>query len=108
MGGPRIFSRIKTIAYDRRTKSAKSIGSERIGPRREILGLFRAKPVNRSTPKTPGILPESGGIGLGESECLVGSGVARGTVKATVSGDLRLSCNNSPTIGVTISPELLL
>ena len=35
-------------------------------PRRAILGLFPAWPVNRSVPKTPGILPSSGGIGRAE------------------------------------------
>ncbi len=53
-------------AYNLRTKSAKSTGSERIGPQREILGLFPAWPVNRSTPKTPGFLPQSGRIGWAE------------------------------------------
>ena len=61
-----------STAYDLRTKSAKSTGSERNGPRRAIFGLFRAWPVNRFTPKNPGILPKSGGIGRGESECRVG------------------------------------
>jgi hypothetical protein len=53
-------------AYSLRTKSAKSTGSESIGPRREISGLFWAEPVNRSAPKTPGILPSSGRIGRAE------------------------------------------
>ena len=65
-GGLRIFSQINTIAYDLRTKSAKSTGSERIGTRRAFFGLFPPWPVNRSTPKTPGILPNSGGIGRAE------------------------------------------
>ena len=54
-----------SVTYEIRTKSAKSTGSERIGPWRAIFGLFPALPVNRSTPKTPGILPKSGRIGLG-------------------------------------------
>jgi hypothetical protein len=41
-----------SITYEIRTKSAKSTGSERIGPQRENLGLFRAGPVNMSGPKT--------------------------------------------------------
>ncbi len=52
-----------SITYEIRTKSAKSTGSERIGPQREIFGLFPAWSVNRSAPKTPEILPSSGGIG---------------------------------------------
>ena len=63
-----------SIAYGIRTKSAKSTGSERIGPRREILGFFPAWPVNRSVPKTPGILPSSGGIELAESASRMGTG----------------------------------
>ena len=55
-----------SMAYNLRTKSAKSIGLERIGPQREILGLFQAEPVNRSDPKTPGILPFRGPIGRAE------------------------------------------
>ena len=55
-----------SIACEIRTKSAKSTASERIGPRRAIFGLFRAEPVNRSAPETPGILPSSGGIGRAE------------------------------------------
>jgi len=55
-----------SMTYEIRTKSAKSIGSERIGPQRENLGLFPAWPVNRSAPKNPGILPSSGGIGRAE------------------------------------------
>ena len=55
-------------AYNLRTKSSKSIGSERIGPQREILGLFPPWPVNRSTTKPPGILPFRGGIGRAERE----------------------------------------
>lgn len=73
-------------AYDLRTKSAKSTGSERIGARRAIFRLFRAWPVNRSIPKTPGILSKRGGIRRGESECLVGNGVAMGTGNAKPSG----------------------
>ena len=56
-----------SMAYNLRTKSAKSIGSERIGPRRANFGLFPPWPVNRSAPKTPGILPKSGRIGRAES-----------------------------------------
>jgi hypothetical protein len=48
---PQVFLSI-SITYEIRTKSAKSTGLERIGPQRENLGLFRARPVNRSTPKT--------------------------------------------------------
>ena len=65
---PENFWQIKTIAYEIRTKSAKSIGSERIGPRRVIFGLFPPWPVNRSAPKTPGILPKRGRIGRAERE----------------------------------------
>ena len=53
-------------AYNLRTKSSKSTGSERIGPRRAIFGLFPPWPVNRSAPKTPGILPKRGPIGKAE------------------------------------------
>ena len=60
------FSQIKTTAYNLRTKSAKSTGSERIGRRRAISGLFLPWPVNRSTRKTPGTLPKSGRIGRAE------------------------------------------
>ncbi len=55
-----------STAYNLRTKSSKSTGSERIGPRRAIFGLFLPWPVNRSAPKTPGILPSSGGNGRAE------------------------------------------
>jgi hypothetical protein len=55
-----------SIAYNLHTKSAKSTGSERIGPRRAIFGRLPPWPVNRSTPKIPGILPFRGGIGRAE------------------------------------------
>ena len=89
---PRHISSTENTAFsifcDLRTKSAKSTGSERIGARRAIFGLFPARPVNRSSPKTPGILPKSGGIGRGESECVVRNGVPYGirTRAANVKG----------------------
>jgi hypothetical protein len=55
-----------STAYNLRTKSSKSTGSERIGPRRVNLGLFPPWPVNRSAPKTPGILPKGGQFGRAE------------------------------------------
>jgi hypothetical protein len=67
-----------SIAYNLRTKSAKSTGSERIGPRRAIFGLFPPWPVNRSGPKTPGILPFRGGIGRGERGVHFETGGQRG------------------------------
>jgi len=87
---PRHISSTENTAFsifcDLRTKSAKSTGSERIGARRAIFGLFPARPVNRSSPKTPGILPKSGGIGRGESACLMANGVGKGAGKAKLSG----------------------
>jgi hypothetical protein len=89
-----------STAYDLRTKSAKSTGSERNGPRRANFGLFRAWPVNRFTPKTPGILPKSGRIGWGESECRVGNGVGKGTGKVNVSDCLRTAFRATKTFKV--------
>ena len=66
-------------AYNLRTKSAKSTGSERIGRRREILGLFPPWPVNRSALKTPGILPKRGKFGPAERADHFETGGAVGT-----------------------------
>src|SRR4051812_11803631 len=58
----------------RRTKSAKSGGSERIGLRRAIFGRLRAGAVNRSAPISPGNLPLSAAAGLAESAARMGTG----------------------------------
>ena len=56
-----------------------------MGPRRAIFGLFPAWPVNRSTPKTSGILPKSGRIGRGEraDHFETGGGGATGYKRST-------------------------
>jgi hypothetical protein len=72
-------------AYNLRTKSTKSKGSERIGPRRAIFGLFPPWPVNRSTPKTPGILPKRGPIRRAERADHFETGGGKGTEKVKLS-----------------------
>jgi len=45
-----------------------------MGLRRAIFGRLRARPVNRSAPKTPGNLPLSAASGLAESTARMGTG----------------------------------
>ncbi len=72
---PRIEESIGILAaYDLRTESSKSGGPERISLRRAIFALLRPRPVNRSTPNTPGNLPLSGASGLAESMARMGTG----------------------------------
>jgi hypothetical protein len=57
-----------------RTKAAKSGGPERMSLRRATFDRSRARPVNRSAPKTPGHLPLSAMLGQAESTARMGTG----------------------------------